>query len=278
MAAELRWILLGLGAVFLVGLALWELRRPRHAARKSPHLPLEDAAWHDGPAMSAEEGLPLDVPDIRASDLRRDPPIVMLDDMTLVDEAEEGVQLAAEVAVDRPSAAQWDEPSQPFVTPEPEVQHPTPDAVPVSIQWPPDRQDRILWLRVVPGEGRRFGGRSLRQALNGCGLVHGPQDIFHWADDSGRVIASAANLLRPGSFDQALMDTQEFTGLHLFSVLPGPLPPLQTYDELLGLARDLATRLEGQVRDERGREVDSQAVDAQRLALSEVPADDGADA
>jgi cell division protein ZipA len=115
----------------------------------------------------------------------------------------------------------------------------------------------------------------MRQALNGCGLVHGPQDIFHWVDESGQVIASAANLLRPGSFDLATMDAQDFPGLHLFSVLPGPLDPLHAFDELLGLARDLATRLNGLVQDERGRTVDAQAVEALRQALADALAGKG---
>ncbi len=34
----------------------------------------------------------------------------------------------------------------------------------------------------------------------------------------------AASLTQPGSFDLATMDTQRYGGLHLFAVLPGPLP------------------------------------------------------
>jgi cell division protein ZipA len=83
------------------------------------------------------------------------------------------------------------------------------------------------------------------------------------------VIASAANLLRPGSFDLQAMDVQDFPGLHVFAVLPGPLPPLQTYDELLSLARDLASRLGGELRDERGNTVDASTVEAQRLSLQD---------
>ncbi len=289
MAAELRWILLGLGALFLVGLALWELRRPRHSVRKGSRDTVDPAAWHGAPAMPADDGRPFDMPDIRGGDLRRDPPIVMLEEVgTLADDR--SLQVAIEVAVDRPSAAQGpaDELTVTHVEDFEEVLGEPVDVVasppaaavavpaPVAIQWPPERQDRILWLRVVAPNGGRVAGRALRQALNSCGLAHGPQDIFHWSDDSGRVIASAANLVRPGSFDPLMMDTQEFPGVHLFAVLPGPLSPVQTWDELLSLARDVATRVGGIVQDEAGRVVDAEIAAAQRGTLLPAGEEPGA--
>ena len=41
---DLRWALLGLGGLFIAGLAWWELRKPRHAGRESdfePSAPVE---------------------------------------------------------------------------------------------------------------------------------------------------------------------------------------------------------------------------------------------
>ena len=254
---ELRWILLGLGALFLAGLALWELRRPRHSARRSDAIdPGEAHALQDAPIMRAGGEGSFDMPDIRAADLRRDPPIVMLDEMHAAD-TDESVQVAFEVAVDRPGALHDPEPAA------------------AAIQWPPARQERILWLRVVPLAAARFKGRTLRQALTSCGLVHGPQDIFHWADASGRVLASVANLVRPGNFDPQTMDAQEYPGLHLFAVLPGPLTPVQTFDELLGLARELADRLPGHVQDERGEAIDASRIAELRESLQPVARPDG---
>jgi FtsZ-interacting cell division protein ZipA len=58
--SQLRWILLTLGALFIVGLAWWELRRPRQAPR--------DGAEHREP--------PLALPQIRAREAVRDLPIM----------------------------------------------------------------------------------------------------------------------------------------------------------------------------------------------------------
>ena len=53
----------------------------------------------------------------------------------------------------------------------------------------------------------------------------------------GRVIVSAAALAQPGTFDPSIMDSQRFSGLNLFAVLPGPLPERETFDELVRAAR-----------------------------------------
>ena len=196
--------------------------------------------------MAGAEDLSFDESDVRIiGDGRRDPPLVMLDEVEVPIGAD-GVDLGvvSEVAVDRPGVIGA-----------------------LQVIWPPEKQDRILWLRVVAPEGSSFQGRALRQALASCGLAHGPQDIFHRANDAGRVLASAANLTRPGSFELAVMDGQQFRGVHVFSVLPGPLSDLQTFDELLVLADELATRLDGTVLDDSGGALTVERVDELRQAL-----------
>jgi cell division protein ZipA len=61
-----------------------------------------------------------------------------------------------------------------------------------------------------------------------------------------------ASLIEPGTFDVAEMADQEYRGVTLFAVLPGPLQPLETMDELLGTARGLAEELSGVVQDAKG--------------------------
>jgi FtsZ-interacting cell division protein ZipA len=243
---NLRWILLGVGLLFLAALALWELLRKREAAGRD-----------DGPVVRREPGLdPADLPSedgpvLRGpADMRRDPPLVMLDDVDAADAVPVGV--ASEVAVDRPRAFDLDAED---------------DVTPAVIHWPPLEQDRILWLRLLPRNGGRFAGRPVRQALVGRGLVLGPQDIFHWADRDGRVLASVASLTRPGSFVLAEMDDQSYAGLNLFAVLPGPLPPRRSLEELLGLARELAGRLGGEIQDDQGRVLDEALLAEMRAGL-----------
>ncbi len=53
-------------------------------------------------------------------------------------------------------------------------------------------------------------------------------------------------------FDVAGMAAEEFRGITLFAVLPGPVEPLQTFDELLAAARGLAQEFSGMVQDVEG--------------------------
>ncbi len=66
------------------------------------------------------------------------------------------------------------------------------------------------------------------------GLAYGRYQVFHRRHVDGRSLFCVASLVEPGTFDVARMATEEFRGVTLFAVLPGPVEPLLTFDELLG--------------------------------------------
>ena len=120
------------------------------------------------------------------------------------------------------------------------------------VEWPPEDSRRILALRVVAAQPERFSGRTLRLALSAEGFLLGKFSIFHKPDEANRALLSAASLNRPGAFDLETMDSQRYSGLSLFAVLPGSRTPRQAFEELLANARNLNERLEGALQDERG--------------------------
>jgi cell division protein ZipA len=120
------------------------------------------------------------------------------------------------------------------------------------VEWPEEDTRKIVALRLVSSHGERFAGRAVRLALAAEGFVLGKFDIFHKPGPDARAVLSAASLTKPGTFSLATMDAQRFGGLSLFAVLPGPLSPLATFDELLTTARALNDRLRGALQDERG--------------------------
>ena len=240
---ELRWALLGLGLLFLVGLALWEWRRSRR--QYVPHSWVESAATVD----SMERSRRIE-PSVDGTDLPDHGPDQLLDVPTIHPAESLRVGVLAESAVDVPAAARFE------VLVEPESV-PVAPATPVAIQWPPANAAHVVSLRVVSPKGVPFSGRALRIALEAAGLQHGPQKIYHQVTAEGGVVASVANLMRPGDFEPARMDTQEFRGLNVFSVLPGPLPPVRMLEDLVGLARSIAQRMSAVVQDEHGAELDA---------------------
>ncbi len=110
----------------------------------------------------------------------------------------------------------------------------------------------------------RWSGATLLSALELHGLAYGRHQVFHRRHVDGRSLFCVASLIEPGTFDVARMSSEEFRGVTLFAVLPGPVEPLLTIDELLGAARGLAQELSGMVQDHKGMPLSPQRAAALR--------------
>jgi cell division protein ZipA len=247
--ANLRWALLILGAVFLAGLALWEWRRPRQDARGT-------AAPDELPSAPPDRVRREPSMDELAIDVGS-PPEMPMDFPAIHPEPTMKVQVLMESAVDTPSAARFES---------------DPPAA-VAIRWPPMGAKRVVTLRVAGRAGAMLPGRALRTALESAGMQHGPQEIYHLVTAEGEVLSSAANLVRPGSFDPGAMDAQEFRGVSLFCVLPGPLSGSAMLERLVTLSRNLADRLGAVVQDDAGAPLSAERLTQLRRSVQEEPQD-----
>jgi cell division protein ZipA len=279
---ELRLILLIAGLLFIAGIAgfeWWRARRSRAPAA---------ATREDSPVVEQTSVRPpASLPDIAVV---RESRVGVADTLPVIELASAsesgtrralGISIAREVAVDvaesgaagtpptsrhEPYIGQDDEVGQVRVFEEQPVLGPQ-----LVIAWPKESERRIVTLRVVPKREPRFAGRALRQAFASAGFWHGPLDIYHLPDDTGRVVVSAAALAQPGTFDPSIMDSQRFSGLNLFAVLPGPLSERAAFDELVGAARALAERLDGSITDQHGDELTAQRISRLRQSLEAPP-------
>ena len=267
---ELRWSLLALGVLFIVGLVVWERRKRGAPDRRAdaPADPPRDLPADDErdppPAAERVEREPLRKP--RLVEIV-DPSVEGLDDIEpglgtlprFAEAADPGMgqmgsgRVSADDAAER--AARWLAETQPSIG---DTSGQGPASAPVrraalKVDWPADNARRIVAVRVVPRAGEKFTGGAVRQAFLGEGFELGDFDIFHLPLDDGRVVISAANLTKPGTFRLATMDAEMFSGLNLFAVLPGPLPASEAYDRLLTAADLVAQRLRGELRDHLGQ-------------------------
>jgi len=119
------------------------------------------------------------------------------------------------------------------------------------VDWPAVDASQVIAVRLVSA-GERFSGRAVRQALAADGFVLGKFSIFHKPAPDGRALLSIASLTKPGTFDAHSIDMQRYSGLNLFTVLPGPLPGPDAVNELLASAQSLCQRLHGALQDEHG--------------------------
>jgi cell division protein ZipA len=261
MAAELRWILLALSLVFLAGVWWWGRRHstqaPGNAALREI-TPAVEPMRHDPPAaegvseveaapdpQAREWGVPPFEPlSIHTQEYDRVP---ILDGPMMVD-------------ADRAPARAPAQGGVPTLLPENSDRNAA-----VSAQTPNvSEQQKIITVRVcAPGEVR-WSGAALLSALELHGLAYGRYQVFHRRHSDGRSLFCVASLIEPGTFDVARMSSEEFRGITLFAVLPGPVEPLLTVDELLGAARGLAQELAGMVQDSKGMPMSPQRAAALR--------------
>lgn len=123
----------------------------------------------------------------------------------------------------------------------------------------PARRQRIVALRLI-AHSDRWTGRQLVDALEAEGLTYGKYSIFHRERDDGKTIFYVASMVEPGSFDLADIDTLDFPGVSIFTVIPGPLDAPATFDMMLSTARRLSERLKGHLQDEQGSTLTAQRI------------------
>jgi cell division protein ZipA len=249
--AELRWILLGLTLALLAGIWWWGVRQSRQAPgnaqlRESPAdntvVPVAAAADDD-----RDWGVPPFEPlSIRTAELRApalDKP------MTSTAEA---VDLGPEPPPAPAAAPPIPALAAPIVAPAAPAPTPAPAAPAAASNTDAGERQRIVTIRVCALGETRWPGKDLMAALEQLGLAHGRYQVYHRNHADGRSLFCVASLVEPGSFDLARMPEEEFRGVTLFAVLPGPIEPLQTIDALFATARGLAERLSGMVQDAAG--------------------------
>jgi cell division protein ZipA len=285
MAAELRFILAALSALLLAGIWWWGARRSRQAAgnaelrestMSSSTTPVRTAApiddepdstepprGHDG---SREWGVsPLEPLSIRTAQFES----VQLADLPMMAHADPlGETLDLGIADHEHAAHQFAPPP-----PEPADERvsvgarggaePVPAAPKPQLANASETQ-RIVSIRVCATGETRWSGLDLMIALENHGLAYGRYNVFHRKHSDGRTLFCAASLVEPGVFNLAKMPQEEFRGLTLFAVLPGPLEPLQTLDAVIETAGELAATLHGTLQDSHGAPLSMQRAEALR--------------
>ena len=110
---------------------------------------------------------------------------------------------------------------------------------------------KIITVRVCSVGDSRWSGAALMAALELHGLRM-DATTYITANTATGAAYSALRAIEPGTFDLQRMPGEEYRGVTLFAVLPGPLEPLRTVDALMTAARDMARELSGTVQGRGG--------------------------
>ncbi len=298
--AELRLILSGLGILALVAIWWWTARRSAQTPGNAQLRESTPPPPAFGPAVaesataekrshasgSRDWGVPpLEPLDIRAADFE---PVPLLDDEPMLTQTdpldltidfdaggrETGVDAVPEQPMPEPAAAQT-APTRgmpPKFVPAPNAENSDRMAAAASPGPNASEAQKIITVRVCSVGETRWPGAALMAALEVHGLAYGRYQVYHRKHSDGRSIFCVASLVEPGTFDLQRMAEEDYRGVTLFAVLPGPLEPLRTVDALMAAARDLARELSGTVQDVKGVPFSPQRVAALREEVARFEA------
>ena len=78
-----------------------------------------------------------------------------------------------------------------------------------------------------------------------------------------------ASLVEPGVFPLDQMDSFSTPGITLFAQLPGPLDAMQTFEEMLAAAEQLARLFGAEIQDETHSDLSHQTIEHMREEIQE---------
>ena len=113
--------------------------------------------------------------------------------------------------------------------------------------------DKIVTLYLAARAGAKLHGPDIVVAAEKTGLSYGHMGVFHRLVDNhperGPVF-SVANIMKPGSFDMASIQSMETPAIAFFLTLPAPVAALDAWETMLPTAQRMAELLDGVVLDE----------------------------
>jgi len=249
---ELRWILLGLGTLIVVGvygysrLQDWRTQGLPWRRRASQREPFAD---DKDPVLDDEDPI-LGSVTVR-DDSQMDPakPIDSVDSVDSIDSV-----------------------AEPVLEPELDLA-PVTDAEPAAdLSVAVGDEEKVVALSVMAPSGRPYPGNDLRDALLSAGLKFAEPGVFRRSLDTHNgtiALFTVANIVEPGVFARETSEGETFSGVVFIMQLPGPFDGLSTFEQMLTTAQRLAEQLGGQVLDGRRCDLTTQSIEHIREELVE---------
>jgi len=131
----------------------------------------------------------------------------------------------------------------------------------------PVLEGEVIVLQIMAKHPHLFSGKKLLDALNQAHLSYGEMQIFHRhqnIDGTGAVVFSLASAIEPGYFEISKIETYQTPGLTLFFTTTRPNQSVAAFELMLRTAKQLAERLDADLKDDKHRPLTIQAIEAYR--------------
>jgi len=124
-------------------------------------------------------------------------------------------------------------------------------------------KEMIVVFHVVAHKAEMFTGAMVARMMSDLELEHGEMGVYHYNVErlgNKHSVYCVANMLKPGAFDLAAMNTFETRGLTMILQLPGPEDELKSFNIMVEHAQRLAAFLNGDLLDENHNSVTKQSI------------------
>ena len=123
--------------------------------------------------------------------------------------------------------------------------------------------DKIVTLYIAARAGEVLRGPDIVVAAEKTGLIYGHMNVYHRLmeghSERGPVF-SVANIMKPGSFDMASIQSLETPAIAFFLTLPAPAAALDAWEMMLPTAERMTELLDGVLLDEQRNALGRQRV------------------
>jgi cell division protein ZipA len=134
----------------------------------------------------------------------------------------------------------------------------------------PSGGNSVVVMYVVAPDGQPFKGQAILKAFHAHKLRFGELDVFHrirGKGDDARTIFSISNMLNPGTLIPEDLVHADVKGLSLFMKLPSPGDSTASFDDMLHCAKHISATLGGELKDEALAEMTQDKITEQRQQL-----------
>jgi len=132
--------------------------------------------------------------------------------------------------------------------------------------------EEVIIINVMARPGTLMEGTKLLPVLLRHSMRLGDMSIFHRhadTDGHGLVMFSMANMLKPGTFTMADMETFETPGVSFFMQMPNKLGNMQCFEQMLNTAEAVKDELDAELKDENRSVFTRQTVEHSRQRISD---------
>jgi len=161
---------------------------------------------------------------------------------------------------ERPAERRAERPERPTVAPAPTTRT-VDEELDFADAAPAKAAPEVIVINVLARNGAKFAGNDLMEAFLRNGLKFGDMNIFHRVQPASKEVQfSVASAIEPGTFDLSAMEAFRTPGVSFFMQMPGPGQPLEVFEDMLAVTRDVAASLGADLKDEQLSVMTSQTI------------------